>query len=188
MANNNRITFDILDGKIIPVTGGVFVAAAIDAPGIRNVGWKNNAGMEAVTGDGRTMGLVGTSNDLEGSLELAVNNFAAFAALTGNQVVSSGSGNTAQTSYIASTGLRRPYFQLRATAPNVDDGGGISEIVLLKLKASNGPSMAFGRDINYPVFDFMGTDFLGSYYVLIDHVNDDFALPTTAMTALPIAA
>lgn len=193
MANARHVNYGLTDAKMWVNNAGTF-GTAIDIPGIRSMSADTDASTEIVRGDGRVIAVITTDRTANGTIEMASNNPAAFAGFTGGQVIASGTGPTAATHFIQSAGLFVPYVQLAGLVPVQTIDGGKDIFTVFQAKASGGPSLMFGEEVNYPSLDYDAVAYSSTedgdpvFYMYSQYVAGATVLPTAAVTALPVAA
>lgn len=139
-----ELPFGCRDCKITPWTNATTLAGtSTDVPRIRTVELNVTRDSTDLEGDDVKIATHTFAKGLEGSIEAGGINLAALQILEGGSVETTGTGDSAVTTYIVEGDNAEGYFKLEAQM--YADDAGDTHFIAWKVKATNGPNFSFAQ-------------------------------------------
>lgn len=142
------------DLKVYVLTADI-PGSAIDVPGSQSLEWSVESDSDELRGDNQAIALVRNPKTVTGTIRVARINLAAFAAMTGSTVVTSGTTPNSIIALEESSAAPARYFQIIGQAGSQDTNGSAYRVTIYKALVTGGPNESLTIDEwSTPEFEF----------------------------------
>lgn len=184
-AGNAEIFYGAKDMALGVWTGGGTLGAMMDVPGIVSFEIARDADNEELWADEKVLASTITKLDANVSFELGVHDLDIYAALTGNAVVTTGTGATLVDHLPVKSSLDVPLVQVAAAARGVGSTNGTAVGRAYKVRPTSGGGFSIGDQYGNQSFEGVCIDHLGYYFEIEQHAATLAAIGATGTTTIP---
>lgn len=138
MALDNALPYGLRDTKVTPYTtaaSNILASASVDAPNARTMSFSEAEDFEELRGDDKVIALRGKGATVEWEMEHGGISLAAYQAMAGGTITTSGVTPNQVTTYSKKVTDVRPYFKAEGQA--ISDDGGDFHTILYRCRASD---------------------------------------------------
>ena len=142
------------DLKVYTLTGDT-PGSAVDVPGAQSLEWSVESDSDELRGDNQAIALVRNPKTVSGTIRLARINLAAFAAMVGGTVATSGTSPNEIQALEETSAAPAQYFQIVGQASSADTNGSAYRVTIYKALVTGGPNESLTIDEwSTPEFEF----------------------------------